>query len=113
MVTAGIPSQPNDNNVGRAPASPLDQTSVLNRAEATDKAHTDNGAGGQDTKQHALLDTAEAADYLRLSRSCLAKWRCAGGGPEYILAGRKVLYSRTVLDAWLASRSRRNTSART
>jgi hypothetical protein len=67
---------------------------------------------GQDAQQHALLNSTEAADYLRLSRSCLAKWRCAGGGPEYILAGRKVLYARAVLEAWLASRSRRNTSAR-
>lgn len=59
---------------------------------------------------HRLFDTSEAAAYLRLTRSCLAKWRCAGGGPVYILAGRKVLYAKAVLDSWLASRSRRNTS---
>ncbi len=63
-------------------------------------------------QQHTLYDTTEAAEYLRLSRSCLAKWRCGGGGPSFILAGRKVLYAKAVLDAWLASRSRRSTSDR-
>jgi excisionase family DNA binding protein len=58
------------------------------------------------------LTTDEAALFLRLSRSCLAKWRCAGGGPEYTLAGRKVLYAQAALDAWLASRRRSNTSER-
>jgi hypothetical protein len=57
------------------------------------------------------LDTTETAEYLRLSRSTMAKWRCLGGiGPDYALAGRKVLYSVAVLDAWLASRRRRSTS---
>lgn len=62
------------------------------------------------SQHHAFLDTAEAALYLRLSRSCLAKWRCAGGGPGYILVGRKVVYAVSDLEAWLASRRRRSTS---
>ena len=65
---------------------------------------------GANAPESTLLDTTETAKYLRLSRSCLAKWRCSGGGPEYILAGRKVLYAQVVLDTWLASRSRRSTS---
>jgi excisionase family DNA binding protein len=67
---------------------------------------------GPDAQPHAFLTTKEAAAYLRLTRSCLAKWRCAGGGPQYILAGRKVLYAKAVLDSWLASRQRRSTSER-
>ena len=70
----------------------------------------DTAKVGQDAQHGTLYNTTEAASYLRLSRSCLAKWRCSGGGPEYILAGRKVLYAQVVLDAWLASRRRRNTS---
>lgn len=72
--------------------------------------HNIPNKAAREPEQLALYNTAEAANYLRLSRSCLAKWRCSGGGPEYILAGRKVLYARTALDAWLASRRRRNTS---
>lgn len=52
----------------------------------------------------------EAANYTRLSASMLAKLRVSGGGPEYIKLGRKVIYDRDALDAWLASRVRRNTS---
>jgi predicted DNA-binding transcriptional regulator AlpA len=65
-----------------------------------------------DGKCHAFLDTSEAAQYLRLSRSCLAKWRCQGGShhPAYHLVGRKVVYAVADLDAWLASRRRRSTS---
>jgi hypothetical protein len=63
-------------------------------------------------QRHAFLDTTEAAHYLRLSRSCLAKWRCQGGvhHPVYHLCGRKILYAVADLDAWLASRRRRSTS---
>lgn len=75
-----------------------------------DQAGTANA--GQDANHHTLYNTTEAAEYLRLSRSCLAKWRCGGGGPSFILAGRKVLYAKAVLDTWLASRSRRSTSDR-
>jgi hypothetical protein len=57
-----------------------------------------------------LYNTTEAAEYLRLSRSCLAKWRCSGGGPEFIPAGRKILYAQSALDSWLDSRRRRSTS---
>ncbi|MBB6305996.1 helix-turn-helix domain-containing protein [Xanthobacter tagetidis] len=58
----------------------------------------------------AKLIPREAADYTRLSVSMLAKLRVSGGGPEYIKLGRKVIYERDTLDAWLASRVRRNTS---
>ena len=53
------------------------------------------------------LDTTEASVYLRSSPSTLAKYRCYGGGPQYIqVSPRKVLYTRAALDAWLASRAR-------
>ena len=53
----------------------------------------------------SILDTAEAASYLRLSTSTLAKLRCRGGGPEFVRqSARKVLYLRAHLDAWLAAR---------
>lgn len=53
----------------------------------------------------------EAADYLGLSASTLAKMRLRGDGPAYSKAGRKVvLYDMASLDSWFASRQRRSTS---
>jgi hypothetical protein len=75
-------------------------------------AATMTAAGAADGPRPTFLDSAEAALYLRLSRSCLAKWRCQGGShnPAYHLCGRKILYAVADLDAWLASRRRRSTS---
>lgn len=57
-----------------------------------------------------ILDAAEAAAYLRTSRSTLAKYRCYGGGPLFVRqSARKVLYRRSDLDLWLAGRARTST----
>jgi len=58
----------------------------------------------------AILSPPEAARYLGLSVSTLAKMRCWGGGPEYIKMGRKINYERQPLDDWKAQRRARNTS---
>ncbi|MBN4047899.1 helix-turn-helix domain-containing protein [Oceanicaulis sp. AH-315-P02] len=53
----------------------------------------------------------EAAKYLRLSTSTLAKMRIKGNGPPYTKTGAKlVLYNKLKLDHWLESRSRTSTS---
>jgi predicted DNA-binding transcriptional regulator AlpA len=53
----------------------------------------------------------EAAAYIHLSPSTLAKMRMRGDGPPYMKAGpRVVIYDQDDLDAWLAARSRRSTS---
>ena len=53
----------------------------------------------------------EAAHYLGISESSLAKWRCSGTGPPYMKLGeRVVVYDQSQLDSWLQSRSRRSTS---
>jgi hypothetical protein len=53
----------------------------------------------------------EAAAYLRLAPSTLAKLRCSGGGPPFSKAGgRVVIYDKTRLDEWLAGRLCRSTS---
>ncbi len=57
-----------------------------------------------------LLTPAEAAAYLRLSKSTLAKLRCVGGGPRFKKLGRKIVYARADLDAWLAERTAANTT---
>jgi hypothetical protein len=60
-----------------------------------------------DTKMRPL----EAARYLKVAESTLAKLRCNGGGPRFAKAGpRLVIYDRADLDAWLANRTCHSTS---
>lgn len=54
----------------------------------------------------------DAARYLGLAESTLAKMRLRGDGPAYFKAGRAVIYARAELDRWLTSLRRRNTSQR-
>lgn len=57
------------------------------------------------------LDTAGAADYLRLGKSTLDKMRVTGGGPAFHKVGARVVYDPDDLDAWLARHRRASTSA--
>lgn len=52
-----------------------------------------------------ILDSREAAIYLRTSRSTLAKLRMRRDGPAFIRqSSRKTLYRKADLDAWLDAR---------
>ncbi|SFU09506.1 helix-turn-helix domain-containing protein [Mesorhizobium sp. YR577] len=54
--------------------------------------------------------TPAAADYCGLSASTFEKLRVFGGGPAYIKLGRRVVYHRADLDAWLDGKRRQSTS---
>ncbi len=57
------------------------------------------------------LRAPQAASYVGLSPSTLAKMRLRGDGPIYSKAGpRVVIYEKADLDAWLDSHKRRSTS---
>ncbi len=57
------------------------------------------------------LRAPQAARYIGLSPSTLAKMRLRGDGPPYAKAGpRVVVYDTRDLDAWLIQRKRRSTS---
>ncbi|MGI6417836.1 MAG: helix-turn-helix domain-containing protein [Thermoguttaceae bacterium] len=57
-----------------------------------------------------FLPTRDAAPYCGLRPQTLCAWRSAGrGGPAYLKLGRKVVYRKSDLDAWLASRRRTHT----
>lgn len=59
----------------------------------------------------ALMDTATAAEYLRLSAKTLEKYRSYGGGPLFAKIGRRrVVYRQCDLEAWVAAGLRANTS---
>jgi len=58
-----------------------------------------------------VLNVDEAADYLNLAPSTLAKLRMVGNGPCFLkLTSRRVGYRRSDLDAYLETRVRQNTS---
>jgi len=52
------------------------------------------------------LNTRQSADYVGLSPSTLNRMRVTGEGPRYAKAGRRVLYERVDLEAWINARKR-------
>ena len=57
------------------------------------------------------LRAREAAQYLGLSPSTLAKARIRGDGPRYAKAGQRVvLYDLKDLESWVEARKRNSTS---
>lgn len=56
------------------------------------------------------LRTPAAAEYCGLSASTFEKLRVSGAGPVYIKFGRRVVYHRADLDAWLDGKRRQSTS---
>ena len=57
-----------------------------------------------------LLEPNEAAAFLKVSLSWLAKARMRGDGPPYIRVGRSIRYAETALIQWTKSRQRLSTS---
>jgi predicted DNA-binding transcriptional regulator AlpA len=62
------------------------------------------------TNNPITLSAGEAATILGLAPSTLAKLRLSGSGPVYCKLGRRVVYRREDLSAWLGSRVARNTT---
>jgi len=59
---------------------------------------------------HRYLCRRDAAAYLGLSPSFLAKAAIKGDGPEFVKIGRRVLYERESLDMFATNHRRRSTS---
>lgn len=59
-----------------------------------------------------LLRPKEAAHYLSLGLSTLARYRMSGTGPVYSKIGGKVVYRRADLDAWVNRNRRYSTASR-
>lgn len=65
----------------------------------------------ENTQNQRWLRPAEAARYLGLAKSTLAKMRVSGEGPCFNqLTKRAVAYDVRQLDSWLESRARTSTS---
>ena len=57
-----------------------------------------------------VLVSRDAARFVGLSESTLAKMRLNGNGPIYCKLGRRVVYRPVDLEEWLQSRTARDTS---
>lgn len=58
----------------------------------------------------AFLIQREAASVLRISERTLERFRLDGSGPQFVKAGRRVLYRRSDIDAWTDARTFCSTS---
>lgn len=57
------------------------------------------------------FNVREAAEYLGVAAQTLNRWRMnEGEGPDFVKMGRRVVYERETLDAWLVSNRRRSTA---
>ena len=74
------------------------------------KTHGEDSSGGKAPSANELLTPAEAARFLRVSLSFLAKARMRGDGPKYHKLCRAVRYLRSDLVEWLKARTRTSTS---
>jgi predicted DNA-binding transcriptional regulator AlpA len=57
-----------------------------------------------------MLTPKEAANFLRVSLSWLAKARMRGDGPPYVKIGRAIRYPEGALHQWMKSRMHLSTS---
>lgn len=74
---------------------------------------TQDRASNKSPADEVLLDDAEAAALLGLSRAYLRKLRLVGGGPPYAkFSYRAVRYRVSDLWAWVDSKTIRSTSER-
>ena len=62
---------------------------------------------------HELLLREEAAALIRRSPAVLANMAYRGVGPTYVKAGRRVLYRRSDLEAWLRANTIEPTARQT
>ena len=65
-----------------------------------------------DLQDECLLTPKEAADFLRVSDSWLAKARVSGDGPPFVKIGRSIRYRDGDLLRWVKSRTHLSTSER-
>jgi Helix-turn-helix domain len=67
-------------------------------------------AATADSDEGYLLTTTQAGQYVGLAVQTLATMRTTGDSPPFIKFGRRVMYDRKDLDAWILARRRRSTS---
>ena len=71
-----------------------------------------NAPAREASRSDPLLTPKEAARFMRVSESWLAKARMRGDGPPYVQIGRAIRYQQSDLIAYIRSRRRLSTSDR-
>ena len=74
------------------------------------KNHPEHDDRGKVPAESELLTPSEAAQFLRLSESSLAKARMRGDGPRYRKLFRAVRYTKIDLETWSKARAKNSTS---
>ncbi len=64
------------------------------------------------TSTLTVLTEVQTAKLLKLSPRTLQTWRVRGGGPAFLKIGKRVMYDRDDLLAWMRSTRRTSTSDR-
>ena len=62
------------------------------------------------TDDDLMFDVQAAARFTGIAVATLAKMRCMGGGPLFVKLGRRVVYRRSDVIAWLDARRVKNTT---
>lgn len=57
-----------------------------------------------------ILNTREAAAYVRLGKPTMERFRISGAGPVFVKLGGAVRYRKSDLDSWIETRRVRSTS---
>lgn len=57
-----------------------------------------------------LITDTDTAALLHVSKGTLSQWRYLGTGPSYFKVGRRCLYSRERVLAWLSEQERQGTA---
>lgn len=57
-----------------------------------------------DTQETPLLNIEQASKYIQLSTATLARMRKDNSGPAFVKMGARVLYRKTDLDSFIASK---------
>jgi predicted DNA-binding transcriptional regulator AlpA len=70
------------------------------------------GNADEQNSRERLFTPNEAADFLRVSESWLAKARMRGDGPPYVKIGRSIRYPESALLQWMKSHLQLSTSER-
>ena len=60
--------------------------------------------------QRRYLTQSQLSEELQISERTLERMRCEGSGPMFKKAGRRVLYARADVDAWLDSQTYSSTA---
>ena len=87
---------------------PLSETEASPAASAPDPSAVIPHLGSM--ADDRLMVVTETAAYIRSSKSFLDKGRLTGRGPPFICVGRKILYRKSAVDAWLSKREFESTS---